>query len=117
MLKTGKGTIKVAPVMSIDKNGTITIISLPGSKNIETVQKIIEPEYLSEKVDIRDESTDKIHIVIEKVPRKQCNMQELYERLYKNYNRQIIIIWHFLMRKKFMCLVLLIKLFEQIYSM
>lgn len=92
LLKTGKGTIKVAPVMSIDKNGIITIISLPGSKNIETVQKIIEPEYLSEKVDIRDESTDKIHIVIEKVPRKQCNMQELYERLYKklqssdNYN-------------------------------
>lgn len=92
LLKTGKGTIKVSPVMSIDKNGIITIISLPGSKNIETVQKIIEPEYLSEKVDIRDESTDKIHIVIEKVPRKQCNMQKLYERLYKklqssdNYN-------------------------------
>jgi topoisomerase-4 subunit A len=83
VLKTGKGTIRLAPEMSIDKNGTITITAMPTSKTSEHVRKIIEKEILLDKIDMRDESTYDTHIVIEKVFKKQCDMQEIYDRLYK----------------------------------
>lgn len=83
VLKTGKGTVRLAPEMTIDKNGTITITAMPSSKSTEHVRKIIEKEILLDKVDMRDESTYDTRIVIEKVFKKQCDMQELYERLYK----------------------------------
>ena len=92
VLSTGKGTIKVAPIMNINKDGVITILSLPGAKDVDYIIKAVEKEYLAEKIDIRDESTEKTCIVIEKVPRKQCDMQEIYDKLYKklqssfNYN-------------------------------
>lgn len=83
VLKTGKGTIRLAPEMSIDKNGTITITAMPVSKTTEHVRKIVEKEILLDKVDMRDESTYDTRIVIEKVFKKQCDMQELFDRLYK----------------------------------
>jgi topoisomerase-4 subunit A len=83
VLLTGKGTLRLAPEMEIDKNGTITITAMPASKSAEHVRKIIEKEILLDKVDIRDESTYDTRIVIEKVFKKQCDMQELFDRLYK----------------------------------
>ena len=83
VLRTGKGTVRLAPEMTIDKNGTITITALPLSKSAEHVRKIIEKEILLDKVDLRDESTYETYIVIEKVFKKQCDMQELFDRLYK----------------------------------
>jgi DNA gyrase/topoisomerase IV subunit A len=83
VLKTGKGSIRLAPEMTIDKNGTITITAMPASKTVEHVRKIIEKEILLDKVDMRDESTYDTRIVVEKVFKKQCDMQELYDRLYK----------------------------------
>jgi hypothetical protein len=83
ILKTGKGTIKLAPEMTIDKNGTITITAMPSSKSAEHVRKIIEKEILLDKVDMRDESTYETRIVVEKVFKKQCDMQEIFDRLYK----------------------------------
>lgn len=83
ILKTGKGSIRVAPTMTIDKEGTIVITALPGSKTAEHVRKIIEKEILLDKVDLRDESTYDTRIVIEKVYKKQCNMQDLFKRLYQ----------------------------------
>lgn len=83
VLKSGKGTIRLAPEMTIDKNGTIIITAMPASKTTEHVRKIIEKEILLDKVDLRDESTYDTHIVIEKVFKKQCDMQELYDRIYK----------------------------------
>jgi hypothetical protein len=83
VLKTGRGTIKLAPKMTIDKNGTITITALPASKTVEHVRDIVEKEILLDKVDLRDESTYETRIVIEKVFKKQCDMQELFKRLYK----------------------------------
>ena len=83
VLKSGKGTIRLAPEMTIDKNGNIVITALPLSKSAEHVRKIIEKEILLDKVDLRDESTYNTHIVIEKVYKKQCDMQELFDRLYK----------------------------------
>jgi hypothetical protein len=83
VLKTGKGTVRLAPEMEIDKSGTITITAMPSSKSAEHVRKIIEKEILLDKVDMRDESTYETRIVIEKVFKKQCDMQELYDRLYK----------------------------------
>lgn len=83
VLLTGKGTLRLAPEMEIDKNGTITITAMPVSRSAEHVRKIIEKEILLDKVDMRDESTYETRIVIEKVFKKQCDMQELYDRLYK----------------------------------
>ena len=83
ILKTGKGTIKLAPEMTIDKNGTITITAMPSSKSAEHVRKIIEKEILLDKLDMRDESTYETRIVVEKVFKKQCDMQEIFDRLYK----------------------------------
>lgn len=83
ILKTGKGTVRLAPEMTIDKNGTIIITAMPSSKSAEHVRKIIEKEILLDKIDMRDESTYDTRIVIEKVFKKQCDMQEIYDRLYK----------------------------------
>jgi DNA gyrase/topoisomerase IV subunit A len=83
VLKTGKGTVRLAPEMSIDKDGVITITAMPASKTAEHVRKIIEKEILLDKIDMRDESTYDTRIVIEKVFKKQCDMQEIYDRLYK----------------------------------
>lgn len=83
VLKTGKGTIRLAPEMTMDKNGNITITALPASKTAEHVHKIIEKEILLDKIDMRDESTYDTRIVIEKVFKKQCDMQEIFDRLYK----------------------------------
>ena len=66
---TGKGTIKLAPKMSIENN-TIVITELPDSKSPESVYKLIEKEVLGDKVDFRDESTQSTKIVIEKVQYK-----------------------------------------------
>lgn len=83
VLKSGKGSVRLAPEMTIDKNGTITIKALPASKSTEHVRKIIEKEILLDKVDMRDESTYDTRIVIEKVFKKQCDMQDIFDRLYK----------------------------------
>jgi topoisomerase-4 subunit A len=55
VLRTGKGTIRLAPEMTIDKDGVITITAMPVSKSAEHVRKIIEKEILLDKVDMRDE--------------------------------------------------------------
>ena len=89
VLKTGNGSIKLAPKMSIDKEGVITIDALPESKSIEHVRKIIEKEILLDKIDLRDESTYTTRIVIEKVYKKQCDMKEIYRRLYKKLQTSI----------------------------
>ena len=82
VLETGKGSIRVAPIMSIDSSNVITITGLPKTKTVEHVRKIIEKEILADKLDLRDETTENIHIVIEKVPHKQCDMKEVFKRLY-----------------------------------
>ena len=89
VLKTGNGSIKLAPKMSMDKEGVITIDALPESKSIEHVRKIIEKEILLDKIDLRDESTYTTRIVIEKVYKKQCDMKEIYRRLYKKLQTSI----------------------------
>lgn len=82
IMKTGKGTIKFAPRMTISNDNVITIEELPLGKTMEHVRKILDKEILQDKIDARDESTRQTCIVIEKVPYKQCNMQDLYDRLY-----------------------------------
>ena len=82
ILKTGKGTIRLAPIMNFENN-IITITSLPRGKNCDHVRKIVEKEILLDKIDLRDESTYETRIVIEKVKNKSCDMKELYKRLYK----------------------------------
>lgn len=82
IMSTGKGSLKIAPIMEITDN-TITITSLTGSKDIESVRKILAKEIALEKVDVTDESTSRKCIVVEKVPYKQINMKDVYNTLYK----------------------------------
>lgn len=82
VLSTGKGSIRTAPRMTIDNMNVITITGLPKTKNVEHVRKIIEKEILLDKIDLRDESGEEIKFVIEKVPHKQCDMKEIFKRLY-----------------------------------
>jgi DNA gyrase/topoisomerase IV subunit A len=82
-LMTGSGTVRVAPKMEIDKKGVITITALPSAKTVDHVRKLIEKEILLDKLDLRDESTYDTRIVIEKVLHKQCDMREIYKRLYE----------------------------------
>ena len=81
ILETGRGSLKLGPRMTIEGN-TITITALPNGKGIEHVRKIIDKEILLDKIDMRDESGENICIVVEKVPHKQCDMKEIYKRLY-----------------------------------
>lgn len=81
IMKTGKGTIKLAPVMTIEGN-VITVTEMPYSKDVESVRAIVEKEVLGDKIDIRDESDGNTRIVIEKVPYKQVDMEDIYCRLY-----------------------------------
>jgi len=83
VIQKGNGSIKVASKMEIDKKGVIVISALPSSKTVEHVRKIIEKEILQDKLDLRDESTYETRIVIEKVPKKQCDMKEIFDRLDK----------------------------------
>lgn len=83
---TGKGSIRLAPKMYLEGN-IITITALPPSKTIDDVREIVEKEILLDKIDIRDESTKDTCIVIEKVPHKQQNMQELYKKLYNKLQK------------------------------
>lgn len=82
VLTTGKGSIRTAPRMTIDENNVITITGLPKTKSIDHIRKIIEKEILLDKIDLRDESAEQIRFVIEKVPHKQCDMKEIFKRLY-----------------------------------
>ena len=88
ILRNGKGQLTLAPTLSLDDN-KIIISALPEGKNIEHVKKILSAELSADKVDIRDESTDKISIVVEKVYRKQCNMQDVFEKLSKKLQTNV----------------------------
>lgn len=81
IMQTGKGTIKLAPKMMWE-DSAIVIYELPKGKNAESVHKILEKEFLADKIDIRDETTSSVRIVVEKVPHKQVDMEEIYQRLY-----------------------------------
>ena len=81
IMETGKGSIKLAPKMRWE-DSSIVIDEMPGSKNAESVRKILDKEFLADKIDIRDESTNVTRVVVEKVPYKQVDMEEIYQRLY-----------------------------------
>ena len=82
VMNTGKGSIRTAPRMTIDSMNVITITGLPKTKSVDHIRKIVEKEILLDKIDLRDESAEEIKFVIEKVPHKQCDMKEIFKRLY-----------------------------------
>lgn len=88
IMLTGKGSLRVAPIMEM-KNNVITITKLPSSKSIDHIYKILNQEIITEKIDVRDESTTDTCIVIEKVPKKWCNMNEVYNKLYNKLQSSI----------------------------
>ena len=82
VMNTGKGSIRTAPRMTMDAQNIITITGLPKTKSVDHIRKIIEKEILLDKIDLRDESAEEIKFGVEKVPHKQCDMKEIFKRLY-----------------------------------
>lgn len=82
ILKTGRGSLRFAPKMDISTTGVITITALPPGKTVEHVRKIVDKEILLDKIDFRDETAAATKIVIERVFKKQCDMEELYKRIF-----------------------------------
>ena len=89
IMETGKGTLKLAPKMRWEE-GVIVIDEIPSSKSTDSIHKILEKEFLNDKLDIRDESTNVTRIVVEKVPYKQVDMDEIYSRLYDKLQSNLI---------------------------
>lgn len=83
VIKTGVGTVKLGPIINMNSDNIITITGLPKSKSMDNVYKILEKEILLDKLDVRDESGKDTKIVIEKVFKKQCDMDEIFDRLSK----------------------------------
>ena len=84
IMKTGSGSIFTLPTIELSKDKkSITISSLTDEKDIDKIRKILDREIVLDKLDVRDESTTTIQAVIEKVPKKQVNMEEIYKKLCK----------------------------------
>lgn len=83
IMRTGKGSIRVAPIIEwVDSSHReIKITALPETKNIDHIRKIIDRELSTDKVDLRDESAAEFCVVIERVPKRWVDMEELFTRL------------------------------------
>lgn len=82
VLRNGQGSVRYVPTMEKD-NRTITITGVPDGKNIENIFKALSDEINSEKVDVRDETTDSLRYVIEAQPYKRVDMDDVYKKLMR----------------------------------
>ncbi len=81
VLTKGLGKIKISPriVMLTDKKLEIT--AMPDGKTITNVFKILQPELEKDQIDVRNETTNKLSIIIEVLPYKKVNIETLAKRL------------------------------------
>lgn len=84
IMKTGSGSIITLPTIELSKDKkSITITSLTDEDSVNKIRKILDREIVLDKLDVRDESTSNIRVVVERVPKKQVNMEEIYKKLCK----------------------------------
>lgn len=84
IMKTGNGSIITIPTIEMSSNKrVITIKDSIDIKLIDKVRKILDREIVLDKIDVRDETTSRIEIVVERAPNRQINMDEVYNKLKK----------------------------------
>lgn len=81
MLLNGFGKIQIAPRVNIIDNKKLEIVALPESKSIEHVNKILESELSRDVIDVIDETTTTLSIIVEIRPYKQVKIEDLAKRL------------------------------------
>lgn len=79
MMKTGQGSIKYQPDIVIEGN-KITITKVPDGRTVEHLFKKLSSEINQDKIDVRDESDTNVKYIIEKVPRKSVDMNEVAKK-------------------------------------
>ena len=80
----GSGSLRVSPNMTREpKENRIIINGLPNGKSFEHVRAILEPELSKDQINLRDETTTSTRYVLEVLPYKKVDMEELYTRLNK----------------------------------
>lgn len=84
IMKTGSGSIVTLPTIEMANNKrSIVITALTDGKDIDKIRKILDREIVLDKVDVRDESTSTLRVVVERVNNRQINMDEVYNKLVK----------------------------------
>lgn len=84
ILSDGSGSIRISPKIELeDDRKTIVITGLPDSKSFDHILKILATEIAYDQVNVRDETSYSQRYVIEILPYKRVDVNELYGRLEK----------------------------------
>lgn len=81
MLMNGYGKVQIAPKINIIDSKKLEIVALPESKSIDHINKILENEILRDVIDVIDETTTTLNIIVEIRPHKQVKIDDLAKRL------------------------------------
>lgn len=81
LIDNGSGKISIMPKIKLLSEKKLEIIALPESKSIENVNKILQNELDKDQIDIRDETTNRLSIIVEIRPYKKLNIKPLAQRL------------------------------------
>ena len=81
LIETGQGKISILPKIKITGDKRLEIVALPDTKTIEHVNKILQTELDRDQIDVRDETTKNLSIVVEILPYKKVNIETLAKRL------------------------------------
>lgn len=81
LLDTGSGRITIMPNIKILSDRKLEIVALPESKSIEHVNKILQAELDKDQIDVRDETTKSLSIIVEIRPYKKITIEPLAKRL------------------------------------
>lgn len=81
LIGTGQGKITILPKIRLIGDKKLEIIALPETKTIEHVNKILQTEIDKDQIDVRDETTKSLSIVVEILPYKKINIENIAKRL------------------------------------
>lgn len=81
LLNSGVGKISISPKIKPLSDRSLEIVALPETKTIDHVNKILQTELDKDQIDVRDETTDKLSIIIEIRPYKKINIESITKKL------------------------------------
>jgi len=84
IMRNGQGSIKYGPNITVgDDNKSLIITGVPSKKNFEDVMKVLSVEINQDRVDARDETSTSTRYVVELLPYKRVDINEIKEKLDK----------------------------------
>lgn len=81
ILATGQGSIRYQANIQFENPKTIAVTGVPEGRDISTIFKVLDEEVQTDKICVRDETTDSIRYVIEAQPYRRVDMKEIYNKL------------------------------------